>query len=153
MKTSYRKAPVVNKRWQVTKSKNTQPESFTQPTYPAPKASGTFMCLYKNAYQYTFSNLFFIIKQVDTLSTINNPLTGTPEAAGGRDRTATPEDTPTGFRGAECFWWFAGDANGINLFSTSFHKVPFKIMSFSFLKYTFVIVNLHPVLLNKWYSV
>ena len=118
------------------------------------------MCLYKNAYQYTSANLFFIIKQMNTLSTINNPLGGTPWEAGrwarlqGRPRRPAPALTEA----AECFWWFASDARGINLFSTSFHKVPFKIMSFSFLKYTFVIVNVHkkalkwvPVLRFCWY--
>lgn len=73
---------------------------------------------------------------MNTLSTINNPLGGTSVG-----RAASP---------AECFWW--SGAHSINGFSP-LHKVPFKIMSFSFLKYTFVTVNLHPILLNKWYSV
>jgi hypothetical protein len=45
------------------------------------------MCLYKNAYQYTFANLFFIIKQMSTLSTINNPLGGTPAGARAEQET------------------------------------------------------------------
>lgn len=45
------------------------------------------MCLYKNAYQYTFANLFFIIKQMSTLSTINNPLGGRLAGVGAEQET------------------------------------------------------------------
>lgn len=45
------------------------------------------MCLYKNAYQYTFANLFFIIKQMSILSTINNALGGTPAGARAEQET------------------------------------------------------------------
>lgn len=49
-------SPIVNKRLRVTKSKHTQPVIYT--AQPAPRASGIFMCLYKNAYQYIFQIYF-----------------------------------------------------------------------------------------------
>lgn len=81
---------------------------------------------------------------MNTLSTINNPLGGSSGAGGERQRPGVTGGV---------FLVVCKGAHSINGFSSSLHKVPFKIMSFSFLKYTFVTVNLHPVLLNKWYSV
>lgn len=91
------------------------------------------MCLYKNAYQYTFANLFFIIKQMNTLSTINNPLGGTPWAAGAWEAEET-RDGPAGHAARPGWRSVFGDLQVVctaEVYSPSpFHKVPFKIMHF-----------------------
>lgn len=82
---------------------------------------------------------------MNTLSTINNRREAPAEAGrGGHGGAEAPARQPE----------VRGRASGhsTRLLSTSLHKVPFKI-TYSFLKYTSVIVNLHPVVLNTWYSV